>query len=67
MPPDADTLVAIDPAALALFIRFVRLNYRLAEDDPIMLRVFEAYQTVLQDQPVFFGSQGDDPHGIDPP
>jgi hypothetical protein len=34
----------MDAKRLALFVRFVRLNPRLAADDPVILRTFEAYR-----------------------
>lgn len=33
----------IDPRSLALFVRFVRMNPKLAEDDPLIARTFAAY------------------------
>lgn len=37
----------IRPEALALFVRFVRLNPRLAADDPTLVRVLEAYERAV--------------------
>jgi hypothetical protein len=33
---------------LALFVRFVRLNPGLADDDPLVERVFNAYRVLAQ-------------------
>lgn len=35
--------MTIDPRALALFVRFVRMNPTLDEDDPVIAATFAAY------------------------
>lgn len=43
VPLGLEAGAVIEPGALALFVRFVRMNPGLAPDDPLMVRALEAY------------------------
>lgn len=48
--------------ALAIFVRFVRLNPQLAPDDPCMMRVLDAYEECTPARPAVSPEGEEQPH-----